>query len=246
MLGDPDANNALCFGVTGCTYPATNGATTTLTSTQYANQTIRPTGTAPVGTGTFEFPDKPGGYTKYLDLTQVVDLSNTSELVINAGGGGGAKETFLLGPVPTIYTIVYDGTTISVSKQVAQNGIGQNSNPSSIGMTSAYQTICTQEVFVGPTGTLVAMFSGNVQFADVSSSVDFYIALTGGGNSPVSVITSPDAIAGSFYIAAATLNWLFTGLSQDEAYTVSVMMKSTSSTPSHQNVNQSNLIAYAP
>jgi hypothetical protein len=237
LNGDTTTNDPLRFGLASPVYPTVN-TTYTLLNTEYAKFTIRPTGTATPASGpVIVFPDVAGGYTKMLDLTQVIGISAATELVLKAGAGAGAKTTAILHPTPSVYIVSYDGTTLSVSQYGAPSGsLGQTTNPGPVAIGSSFAALpITQTITVGLSGKILATFNGQINLTRSLDQVDFEFQLDGVAQ-PLTT-KSVNSQSPSLIIVDLSQTWLFSGLIPGSSHNVDVLMRSNITIPPDHALN---------
>jgi len=158
LLGDPNTNNPLCFGIATVGFPSISN-TVTLTNTQYNNYCIRMTGSVNFATSTIVFPDVPGGYTKQLDLTQVSALHLLTSLVIKAGTGSPSTKVVTINATVSaaIYTINYDGTTLTCSPTTQVVVVSPGSQGATV--NGSWTTLATGGIQAGSSGVISASFT---------------------------------------------------------------------------------------
>jgi len=176
LIGDSATNNPLCFGVATVTL----APTTTLTNVQYNNYCIRLIGSVALTTYTIVFPDIAGGYTKQLDLSQLTGfLYQVQTITIKAGTGSpSTKSVTLYGPFAAgVYTVNYDGTTISCSPSFTSKvAIAATTTVTLAGL---YANVISAGIQVGASGTIIGFYSGTVISASAALGLSMQFVLDG-------------------------------------------------------------------
>jgi hypothetical protein len=230
LVGDSATNNPLCFGIANVTVPTTVVNSTyqlTLSNTQYNCYCIRMSGTVTNGGAvgniiTIIFPNHAGGYTKILDLTQVPNISISTAIIIEAG----ASSTVISGPTASIYTVNYDGTTITCNQPPA--GKVATSVGNTLQGTAVFQTLAQASITIGSSGSIIAHFSAYCQTSAANIQLQTRMLLD-------SVVASPSTLVQNVnFVGSQTMNstYPFTGLTPGNSHTVAIQVYSSSTSAS--------------